>query len=290
MTFKDIFLHLRFPFSFFLMPIYWLALSQQTNPDFKKNILIFIVLHVFVYPASNAFNSYFDKDEDSIGGLKNPPKVDIKLWYTANFFDLIALILAFFTVNFTFGFLVLLYVLVSRMYSHPIIRLKKYAILSWLVVGMFQGALVFMLTYIFGQNLSLTEGFSNLNIKGLAAPIGMAMAAFILWAIYPITQVYQHKSDEKNGDHTMSRLLGINGTFISAIVFFSISLGISYFYLPTNDFLNFFLFCGPIAGFMLWWFLKVIKNQQLANFKHTMQMNIFSSVLLNICFLINCLF
>jgi hypothetical protein len=33
---------------------------------------IFIILHLLVYPASNGYNSYMDRDETPIGGLKNP--------------------------------------------------------------------------------------------------------------------------------------------------------------------------------------------------------------------------
>jgi hypothetical protein len=33
------------------------------------------------FPASNGYNSYFDKDEDSIGLLEKPPEVDISLYY-----------------------------------------------------------------------------------------------------------------------------------------------------------------------------------------------------------------
>src|ERR1700684_1733623 len=63
---------LRFHFSFFLMPVYWFALSQVVNPDIKRALLIFIILHILIYPSSNGFNSYMDRDEGSIGGLKSP--------------------------------------------------------------------------------------------------------------------------------------------------------------------------------------------------------------------------
>ncbi len=287
MTVKDIFLHLRFTFSLFLMPIYWFAVSQQLEADFGTNLIIFIVLHIFIYPASNAYNSYFDKDETSIGGLENPPKVDRKLWKTANYFDALGILIAFFFIGRAFGLCVMLYIAISRAYSYTGIRLKKYAIVSWLIVGLFQGALVFLMVYSFGQHIYLGSALTYQNIAGHPALYGAIISALILWAVYPITQIYQHESDAKNGDNTMSRLLGKKGTFIFTIVLFSINLVLSYIYLPSNHFRNYLFFSGPIALFMFWWFWKVLKDEQNANFSNTMKLNALSSVLLNICFILN---
>ena len=63
---------LRFHFSFFLMPVFFFALSNSPRIITSHAIFIFIILHLIVYPASNGYNSYMDKDEDSIGGIKNP--------------------------------------------------------------------------------------------------------------------------------------------------------------------------------------------------------------------------
>jgi 4-hydroxybenzoate polyprenyltransferase len=289
MTKKDILLHLRFPFSLFLMPIYWLAISQQTNSDLVKNFWIFVILHILIYPASNAFNSYYDKDEGSIGGLKNPPKVDINLWYAANVFDAIGIIFSILLVGTWFGILVLFYISVSRIYSHPSVRLKKYPILSWLIVGLFQGALIFMMVYTYGQNLNLEDFFAAKNAAKAPLILGSLFSALILWAVYPITQVYQHEEDTKNGDKTMSILLGIRGTFIFCMTFFSMAMVCSFFFLEHNDFVRFIGFSAPIAAFMNWWFFKVWINPAEANFKYTMILNLMASLSLNFCFIINAL-
>ncbi len=54
------------------MPVYWFALSQVNKINWYDAILIFIILHVFVYPASNGYNSFMDRDTGSIGGIKHP--------------------------------------------------------------------------------------------------------------------------------------------------------------------------------------------------------------------------
>jgi len=128
-------LHLRFTFSYFLLPVYLFALA--ISPNFNENQLTwsFILIHLLLYPASNGFNSYFDKDEKSIGGLKNPPPVNITLYYTSLLMDAAAIIIAFWKINFLFSVMLLIYGLISKAYSHPAIRLKKYPIGGWLTVG-----------------------------------------------------------------------------------------------------------------------------------------------------------
>ncbi|MDP5121162.1 MAG: hypothetical protein NWQ46_06190 [Spirosomaceae bacterium] len=122
MTPKDILLHLRLPFSLFLMPVYWFAVSQVTAINTTKAIWVFVILHLLIYPASNAYNSYFDKDEGSIGGLEKPPAVGKELFWVATFMDILGSLLGLFFVNYIFGMMVLIYSLVSRAYSYDGIR------------------------------------------------------------------------------------------------------------------------------------------------------------------------
>ncbi|HVE61371.1 MAG TPA: hypothetical protein VNA26_06115, partial [Chitinophagaceae bacterium] len=63
---------LRFHFSFFLLPVYLFALSQLTSINWINAFFVFLILHLLVYPSSNGYNSYMDKDETPIGGLSRP--------------------------------------------------------------------------------------------------------------------------------------------------------------------------------------------------------------------------
>ncbi|UOQ78239.1 hypothetical protein MUN84_06535 [Hymenobacter sp. 5516J-16] len=66
---------LRIPFSVYLMPVFWFGLSALP-PGFSvaRAVGVFVVLHLLAYPASNGYNSYYDQDEGSIGGLRQPRK------------------------------------------------------------------------------------------------------------------------------------------------------------------------------------------------------------------------
>src|SRR5215510_15275191 len=95
--------HLRIPFSYYLLPVYLFSLSASPNLNQPRMIWVFVIIHLFLYPASNGFNSYFDKDEKSIGGLKNPLPVTKGLYYLSLTFDLIALLLGYLMIGLTFS-------------------------------------------------------------------------------------------------------------------------------------------------------------------------------------------
>src|SRR3954468_12917427 len=137
---------LRFHFSFFLLPVFLFALSELVQPAWGKVLLIFVILHLLVYPSSNGYNSYMDRDEGSIGGIANPMQPEKELFYVSVFMDLIALLLSVF-VSYFFAVGILLYILASRAYSFRGIRLKKYPVIGYLTVIVFQGAVTFWIAY-----------------------------------------------------------------------------------------------------------------------------------------------
>jgi len=274
-------LHLRIPFSFFLLPVYLFALSISASPHIYPAVLIFFILHLFLYPASNGFNSYFDKDEKSIGGLKDPPKVSLQLYYTSLVFDLVALLLSLF-VNFYFLLSVLAYGLASKAYSHPSIRLKKLPVAGWLVTGFFQGFVIF---------LACVQGINQLPVHDLfQIPIlfPAALSTILLWGSYPMTQIYQHDEDKKRGDITLSLKLGVNGTFVfTALVFGLANAGFIYYYYTYYSLkyaIIFQLLLMPVLIFFLYWFTQVQRDPGKANFQKAMQLNLISSLALNTIF------
>lgn len=270
---------LRIPFSFYLMPVFLFATSRAEHLDWGNAILAFIALHIFIYPASNGYNSYFDKDETPIGGLENPPLPTRKLFWASNIFDAIGLaISAFVDVRF-FG-LLLLYVLASRAYSSYPIRLKSKPFAGFLVVILFQGAVTFMFTYLAVSGLTFQDLLTHFN--------GMAASTMLIAGVYPLTQIYQHEADSAAGDITISQLLGYKGTFIFSGVMFGLAAALIYseFYTfqQTSMFLVFGLFLLPVIAYFTWWQLKVWGNTAAANFKNTMRMNSIASICMNACF------
>src|SRR5688572_3463518 len=154
-------LHLRIPFSYFLLPVYLFSLSISPNLNESRMLWVFLIMHFFLYPASNGFNSYFDKDEQSIGGLKNPPPVTSGLYYLSLLFDVITIVLGYLKINLVFATMLFIYGLVSKAYSHPDIRLKKYPVTGWLITGFFQGIFTLVMCYVGLNNFDLEQSLQE---------------------------------------------------------------------------------------------------------------------------------
>ncbi len=142
---------LRFHFSFFLMPVYWFALSQVAVINWRNAILIFIILHLLVYPASNGYNSYMDRDTTPVGGLKNPMQPTQLLFYTTIFMDAFALLLSF-MISPLFVTGIFFYILASRAYSYRKIRLKKYPYYRLFNGSYFPGSGNFLFSFLWQQH------------------------------------------------------------------------------------------------------------------------------------------
>jgi len=270
---------LRFHFSFFLMPVYWFALSQTVNINWPRAIFIFFILHLLVYPASNGYNSYIDRDETSIGGLKNPFQPTKQLFYTTLLMDIVAAFLSSY-VSIYFAAGLIAYILASRAYSSKKIRLKKYPFIGYLTVIVFQGAVTFFLVY---------HG-SEAN-KTLHVPIeAMIASSLLIGGFYPLTQVYQHEADLKDGVKTISYILGVKGTFIfCATVYLFSFMSLAYTFFISLEIREFFVLAGcmlPVLVYFFIWAAKVWKDKACADFRHTMRMNLIASIGTNIGFII----
>ncbi len=280
---KSSWLHLRIPFSYFLLPVFLFSLSVSPNISEQPLLWTFLIIHFLLYPASNGFNSYFDKDEKSIGGLKNPPPVNKGLYYLALLFDVAAIVLAIWKVSIPFALMLFIYSGVSRAYSHPWIRLKKYAITSWFIAGLFQGAFTFIMCYI-GVNK-----YEFMQAMKPAILIPAFLSSAMLWGSYPMTQIYQHEEDAKRGDQTLSLRLGVKGTFWFVMVLFSLaSLGyVLYFYhyFSWHYAQMFLLAMSPVVLFFLFWFYQASQDESKADFTRTMWLNFISATCLNTFFI-----
>ncbi|MFI5220245.1 MAG: prenyltransferase, partial [Bacteroidia bacterium] len=175
---RDTLLHLRIPFSFFLLPVFCFSVSQSSNINAFNAILIFIVLHFFIYPGSNVYNSFMDEDTGSIGGLKKPPPVTRKLYYASIVCDITGLLLSL-LIGFKMLLLMVVYIGVSKAYSWKRIRLKKYPLFGWIVVMLFQGGYTFLLVNMACENIFNASWFTGKNI------ICMLIASLLIGGYYP---------------------------------------------------------------------------------------------------------
>lgn len=270
---------LRIPFSFFLSPIYFFALAQVPDINWRNAILIFFILHFLIYPASNGYNSYMDRDTDSIGGLEKPPLPSRQLFWVTIILDSIGILLSL-IIGPIFTLVMLFYIGASKAYSYRGIRLKKYPYFGYFIVILFQGAVTFWLVY-YGSN----------NDPNPSVPWqGMVVCSLLVGGFYPLTQIYQHKQDIADGVSTISYKLGYIGTFIfCAVVYILAWVFMAQFFIANkhgDQLLMIGIFFIPVIVYFIRWFVLVRKNVQQANFKNTMKMNWLAATCTNISFLI----
>jgi len=270
---------LRIPFSFFLSPIYFFALAQVTEINWLNAVLIFIILHFIIYPASNGYNSYMDRDTESIGGLEKPPPPSRQLFWVTVVLDSIGILLSL-IIGPIFTLVMLFYIGASKAYSYRGIRLKKLPYLGYLVVIVFQGAVTFWLVY-----------FGSSRDHDLLVPWqGMVICSLLVGGFYPLTQIYQHRQDLADGVSTISYKLGYKGTFIfCAAVYILAWLFMAQFFIGKKQWdqlLMIGIFFIPVVVYFIRWFVLVLKNSKEASFRNTMKMNWLAATCTNISFLI----
>ncbi|GBL34583.1 hypothetical protein EMGBS15_01780 [Filimonas sp.] len=278
--FRSIIQHLRFAFSILLLPIFLFALVELKTAQINVSaaVLLFVLLHLLVYPSSNAYNSLQDKDQGSIGLVKSPLPAAKELVWVTLVMDIAAVLLSLLINGYT-ALGVFVYILFSRLYSHRGIRLKKYPLIGFLTVFIFQGFWIYVL-------VQYAVGGVGVQLSYLMA----ICASCLIGAMYPLSQIYQHQQDKEDGVTSMSYLLGYRGTFLfSGLLFLAGTFIYVYSHLLEHreTEVTVFMICQmPVVLFFLYWFVKVWKETDEADFKNTMRMNIIASFCMNISFII----
>ena len=266
-------IHLRLMFVAILVPIFLWGGFVSAGLLSASFWLGFILFHVSLYGGINALNSYYDRDEGPIGGLKNPPKVDRSLFYLAWGIQILGLILTFF-LPLGFRLIYLTVMAMSVLYSHPATRLKGHPLGSSLIVASGQGWLPYWAGWIAGG----AGAFSLFTLKGILG--GMAIT-FVTLGLYPLTQIYQVDSDRAKGDRTLAVWLGVKASFRFALAGIALS-GICIVSLL-------WLYVHPLQGLVLLGYFVVLwtvvyrwgrnfqPTNRMGNYNMVMRLNLVNS-------------
>jgi 1,4-dihydroxy-2-naphthoate octaprenyltransferase len=204
--------HLRLHYQLVLLsPLFiWGFLLGGKVPSIRAG-LGFLAFHVFLYGGITAYNSYYDRDEGPVGGLRFPPPVSEALLGFSLAVQAAGLVIALF-VGIEFMVLYLIVMVLSVAYSHPRWRWKARPILSLFVVAFGQGAIGFVGGWLCGSSPPKPwMGSPN-------AMLGTAVATFITVGFFPLTQIYQTVEDSERGDQTFAVAFGTQGSFGFALV------------------------------------------------------------------------
>ncbi|MET6998020.1 UbiA family prenyltransferase [Chitinophaga defluvii] len=268
---------LRFPFSWLLLPVYLFALSMAGQVNWWYALGSFILIHLLLYPASNGYNSYMDRDEGSIGGVKDPMAPTRELYVVSGLMDIAGAVLAL-TISMNFALCYVIYIIFSRLYSYRGVRLKQYPLTGYLTVVLNQGALVFYMVYV------------NVSKTGEAVPWqGLVISTLLIGAFYPITQIYQHDQDRKDGVTTISYRLGVRGTFLYCGSLYLAAFALLAIYLHHAGHFGYFIILQvwylPVIVLFLRWAWQCWQDKSAADFQRTMRMNWVAATCTNMAFI-----
>lgn len=250
--------------------MYLFALSQVRYVDKGAALLVFVILHLLVYPASNGYNSYMDRDDTPIGGLQKPLQPTRQLFWVTVLMDVLAVGLSsLLSLSFMLG--IILYIAASRAYSYRGIRLKQYPFIGFLTVFLCQGALVFWISY------------GAMNMEYVPVPLlPCIISSLLIGALYPLTQVYQHEADLQDGVRTISYVVGRRGSFVLSMGLFLSAALCLFLYFSSREQLNHFLIflfvLFPVVLFFLYWMVRVWRSEAEANFRNSLLMNLVSTL------------
>lgn len=194
-------------------------LSPEMNwPSF---LVQFFNVHLLLFGGATAYNSYWDKDEGPVGGLKNPPKMKPWMWFVAILMQAVGLLIAVPAGSLFVG-IYGLSMLLFWLYSTPHARWKGKPIKSLIAIGISTGTNSLLLGY-------LAAGMNTLSFPVIVASIGVA---FVILSLYPASQLYQMDDDMQRGDRTFAIKYGFRGVFN----FFVLAFGFGVLLIPVAMF------------------------------------------------------
>jgi 4-hydroxybenzoate polyprenyltransferase len=206
----SLFVHLRLHYQLlFLSPLFIWGFMLGGASLSRRAAIGFVSFHVFLYGGITAYNSYYDRDEGPVGGLRSPPPVIELLLPFSLLIQGAGLVLAI-VVGFWFASLYVAVMLLSVAYSHPRLRWKARALVSLLVVAVGQGAV----GYAGGWLCGAEPPHSLLAIDPL---LGLGVAMLSAVGLYPLTQIYQIEEDRARGDRTFAVVFGADASFRFAL-------------------------------------------------------------------------
>lgn len=212
---RDFLLHLRLHYQVFILSGPYLlggllagtasaagagASTLAPLRDWPSFLLHFVTVHIFLFGGVTVYNSFWDKDQGPIGGLRRPPPLAPWTLPASWLVQGLGLVLAAFA-DARFLAAYLISGLLFYLYSSPRHRWKGRPWPSLFAIGVSTGSCSLLMGF-------FAAGGAGLPPSVLLAALGVAL---VLLSKYPLSQVYQVEEDARRGDRTFALAFGMRG-------------------------------------------------------------------------------
>lgn len=245
-------IHFRLHYQFFILSAgYLFAALFVDELNVTGFLLQYFNMSILLFGTATAFNSYHDRDEGPIGGLKRPPPMTNWMRTAALLLQCIGLAFAMIH-GILFAGIYLLSMLLFWLYSTPLFRWKGDPIKSLIAIGVSTGSNSFWMGYLAAGGAAFNN---DIILLGLAS-------ALIFLSLYPVSQIYQMLEDLRRGDQTFAIAYGLKGVknfflglYFPGIFTAGVTLMSYHFRLGLI-----FLVSGILIGFTIWMFIRGLRG------------------------------
>ena len=202
---RRIFIHIRWPVQSYVL-LGFLFGSIVAKHPVTVDVVLGLVSWFLICAGLTVFNSYYDKDEDPVGGMAKPPKVTASLLYGSLVMQAAGLILAI-VLGGVFLYLAIAVIVLYILYSHRLFRFKSNGYAAVLI-----NAILGSLTILAAASLGPAAGTAPLVLAASSAALFKA-------SVYMMMQVHQIEEDKARGDISVAVMFGRNKTLRGSLLF-----------------------------------------------------------------------
>lgn len=211
-------LHLRLHYQFFILSGGYLLGGYLSDAMISQQFwLQFINVHVLLFGGATAYNSWWDKDEGAIGGLKHPPKMEKWMHSVSLLFMFSGWVWSVF-IGLEYALVYGASLLFFWLYSTPHARWKGKPLLSLVAIGVSTGF-----------NSVLLGLWASGGAFSTAVLLSAVGASMILLSLYPVSQIFQIDEDHSRGDETFTAYYGLENTKRFFVISYVIGLSLLSF-------------------------------------------------------------
>jgi 4-hydroxybenzoate polyprenyltransferase len=207
---RRIFIHIRWPVQSYVL-LGFLFGSIIAKHPVTVDVVLGLVSWFLICAGLTVFNSYYDKDEDPVGGMAKPPKVTSTLLYGSLVMQAAGLVLAI-VLGGVFLYLAIAVIVLYILYSHRLFRFKS------------NGYAAVLINSVLGALTILAAASLGPKADTAALVLAAASAAVFKASVYMMMQVHQIQEDKARGDVSVAVMFGRNKT-LRASLFFAVLAG-----------------------------------------------------------------